>query len=58
VIGVVGTKGTFTTSMKLGNLAVSDPGATLFMQARFVDPVSGSARLSNLHTVVELDASY
>ncbi|MBL8857084.1 MAG: hypothetical protein JNL28_01085 [Planctomycetes bacterium] len=57
-VGVVSTTGTLSTRFKLPDLPVTDPGATLFLQARFIDPTSGAIRLSNLHVVVLLDASY
>lgn len=57
-VGTVPASGSLTRTFKLPNLKVTDPGATWFVQARFLDVTTGQRRLSNLHTVVEVDASY
>jgi hypothetical protein len=57
-VGGVPASGSLTLAFPLPNLKITNPGATWFMQARFIDATTGQVRLSNLHTVVEVDASY
>ncbi len=57
-VGIVPSSGTLAKSFKLPDLPVSNPGATYFVQARFIDPSTGQTRLSNMHILVEVDASY
>lgn len=57
-VGDVPASGVLTSALRMPNLSPADPGAVFVVQARFVDPTTGQARLSNVHALVLVDASY
>jgi hypothetical protein len=57
-LGVVPASGMLIHAFRMPDLPITEPGATYFVQARFRDVATGQYRLSNLHAVVEVDATY
>ncbi len=57
-MGIVPPSGSVSALFKLQALTPSNPGATYFAQARLRDPGTGAVRLSNLHTIVEVDSTF
>lgn len=57
-VGTLPASGHLQHGYPLPDLPLSNPGATYFVQARFIDPLTNQVRLSNLHTIVEVDSSY
>jgi hypothetical protein len=57
-VGTVPASGTLRHGYPLPALTPVNPGATYYVQARFIDPLTSQVRLSNLHVIVELDSSF
>lgn len=57
-VGIVPTSGTLGVTLPIPDLPLSNPGATFLIQARFVDPATHQSRLSNVHALVVVDATY